>query len=153
MSIFSKLKQSKKAAKEHKHKSSQQIEAEYIPKPPYKHVPTHAAVDALLGAPSSWQHDFKPKIIAQNKRRSELTLSRANSSLSTKTEGRNGRYNSYHPTWSDRGDSAYLNEPLAKRNRISRNHSFNDSAIGPSPLGSKPASNRKSSSPEWLCLS
>lgn len=153
MSIFSKLKQSKKAAKEHKAKSSKQIQAEELPQAPYKHVPTHAAVDALSGAPSSWQHEDRPRILEQHKRRSMMTITRTGSSLSTGTRTstapavpsllRHGNYSAYNPSWNDRGDYSYLNEPYQKRNRISRNHSFIDSGIGPSPLASNAPSNRR----------
>jgi hypothetical protein len=158
MSIFSRLKNSKKAAKEHKAKASQQIAVEEIPKTPYKHVPTHAAVDALSGAPSSWKHEDRPKIIEHHKRRSMMSIGRAGSSLSTRTWTesnassstpaipsllRNPSYNAYEPTWNDRGDHSYLNEPYQKRNRISRHQSFRDSGLGPSPLASKATSKRK----------
>jgi len=152
MSIFSRLKLSKKAAKEHKQKVSQQINSEHVPKPPYKHVPTHAAVDALTGAPSSWKHEDRPKILEHHKRRSMMTISRTGSALSTRTDQpipavpslpRNNSYNSYNPTWNDRGDFSYLNEPYQKRKRASRNPSFIDSGIGPSPLASSAASKRR----------
>ena len=157
MSIFSRLKQSKKAAKEHKAKASQQITAEERPKQPYKHIPTHAAIDALSGAPSSWKHEDKPRILEQHRRRSMMTVTRTGSSLSSRTHSehlgstapsvpsllRNNSYNSYNPTWNDRGDFSYLHEPFQKRNRVSRNHSFIDSGIGPSPLASKAPSNRR----------
>lgn len=155
MSILSILKLSKKAAKEHKQKVSQQINAQEIPKPPYKHIPTHAAVDALTGAPSGWKHEDRPKILEHHKRRSMMSgISRSGSALSTRTDQtsntppvpslvRNRSYSSYHPTWNDRGDYSYLNEPYQKRKRVSRNHSFIDSAIGPSPLASASTSNSR----------
>ncbi len=153
MSIFSRMKFAKKAAEEHKAKTSKQ---EDLPKVPYKHVPTHAAVDALSGAPSSWKHEDRPKIKELHKRRTLMTMSRSASALSTRTWNehgstptapsviRTGSYNSYHPSWNDRGDFSYLDEPYHKRKRISRNHSFIDSGIGPSPLASEVASQRKS---------
>jgi hypothetical protein len=152
MSIFSRLKLSKKAAKEHKQKASQQINSKDVPKPPYKHIPTHAAVDALTGAPSSWKHEDRPKILEQHKRRSIMSVNRAGSALSTRTDHhtpavpsllRNSSYSSYNPTWNDRGDFSYLNEPYQKRKRASRNPSFIDSSIGPSPLASSAASKSK----------
>src|SRR5277367_4704000 len=112
MSIFSRLKLSKKAAKDHKQKLSQQVNSEDVPKPPYKHVPTHAAVDALTGAPSSWKHEDRPKILEHHKRRSMMSVTRTGSALSTRIDHhtpavpsllRNGSYNSYNPTWNDRG--------------------------------------------------
>ncbi|KAF2836743.1 hypothetical protein M501DRAFT_228786 [Patellaria atrata CBS 101060] len=77
MSIFSKIKGAKKAADEHK-----KTEPSDKPKPvPYKHIPTHAAQDALATAPASWNNaENKARIMAMNKRRS--TMSRANSEIS-----------------------------------------------------------------------
>ncbi|TKA79363.1 hypothetical protein B0A49_01010 [Cryomyces minteri] len=78
MSIFSKIKGAKQAADQHK---AAPAAADDKPKlAPYKHVPTHAAVDALSGAPSSWKAEDRERIIAQNKRRSAMT--RTNSDLS-----------------------------------------------------------------------
>jgi len=54
---------------------------------------------------------------------------------------RNSSYNSYNPTWFDRGgDVSYTNEPANKRYKQTRGHSYQDSglghSIGPSPLAS-----------------
>jgi hypothetical protein len=117
---------------------------------PYKHVPTHAAVDALSGAPSTWQVEDRSKIKAHHQRRSQMVISRTGSSLSTVSYmnaaagpssapalPRNSSYSSYNPTWFDRGgDVYYSNEPAHKRARPSRGHSYHDSGIGPSPLAS-----------------
>lgn len=73
MSIFSKIKHAEQAANQHK--SSVAI-ARQPPvetketKIPYRHIPTHAAVDALSGAPSSWKEEDRSAIKAQNERRS-----------------------------------------------------------------------------------
>jgi hypothetical protein len=75
MSIFSKLKRSKKAAKVHKQIASEQTNAENSPKPPYKHVPTHAYYDALIGSPSSWKHEDKVKIKEQRAERRSMMSS------------------------------------------------------------------------------
>jgi hypothetical protein len=149
MSVFSKLMMSKKAAKEAKeHKMAEKQKEETAAKVPYKHVPTHAAVDALSGAPSTWKVEDRSKIKEHHKRRSQMVISRTGSSLSTVSYmnaaagpssipplPRNSSYNSYNPTWFDRGgDVYYANEQ--KRQRPSRNHSYHDSGIGPSPLAS-----------------
>jgi hypothetical protein len=78
MSIFEKLRNTKKAADEHKPDDS-------LPKPaPYKHVPTHAASDSLACAPPGWrQVEDRKAIQAQYKRRSEM--SRSTSGLSAVT--------------------------------------------------------------------
>ncbi|KAN0106222.1 hypothetical protein V8E51_009098 [Hyaloscypha variabilis] len=140
---------SRKAAKEAKEqKTVVKQKEEAVAKTPYKHVPTHAAVDALSGAPSTWKVDDRSKIREHHKRRSQMVISRTGSSLSNVSYmnaaagpssmpplPRNSSYSSYNPTWFDRGgDVYYANEQ--KRQRPSRNHSYHDSGIGPSPLAS-----------------
>lgn len=93
MSIFSKIKGAKKAADQHKEVKPQSSEAPK--KVAYKHVPTHAAIDALSGAPSSWKEEDRAAIRIQNHRR----ISRNNSDLSFATSintsiNRNASYNS-----------------------------------------------------------
>ncbi|KAL0944316.1 uncharacterized protein CTRU02_202203 [Colletotrichum truncatum] len=73
MSVFSLIKRSRQQAKEHNQKQADK--AKEAPKQAYRHVPTHAAVDALSGAPSSWKHDDRPRIIEQNRRRSAMAAS------------------------------------------------------------------------------
>ena len=84
MSIFGKLRRAKQAANEQKGKNvaSAQSKPESVP---YKHVPTHAATDALLGAPATWREQDKKAIQAQNQRRSQYHLSRNPSALSNVT--------------------------------------------------------------------
>ncbi|OCL07576.1 hypothetical protein AOQ84DRAFT_364848 [Glonium stellatum] len=73
MSIFSKVKNAKKAAEQHKRASSQ-AQAEVKPPTPYKHVPTHAAQDALSCAPTSWSaEESRAKISAANRRKSDMS--------------------------------------------------------------------------------
>jgi hypothetical protein len=159
MSVFSKIMMSRKAAKEAKEqKTVVKQKEEAVAKTPYKHVPTHAAVDALSGAPSTWKVDDRSKIREHHKRRSQMVISRTGSSLSNVSYmnaaagpssmpplPRNSSYSSYNPTWFDRGgDVYYANEQ--KRQRPSRNHSYHDSGIGPSPLASNLQSEGTSSS-------
>lgn len=155
MSIFSKLKASKKAAKEHKAAEKQKEPETTIP---YKHTPTHAAVDALSGAPSSWSRDDRSKIKAQHKRRSEMVMSRTPSSLSQMSYmnpgasssvqappmPRNSSYSSFNPTWFDKSDG--VTDSKQNRYRPHRGHSYHDSGLGPSPLGSNGQSKGTSSS-------
>ncbi|KAI9746745.1 MAG: hypothetical protein M1818_000460 [Claussenomyces sp. TS43310] len=151
MSVFSKLKFAKKAATSHKAKEQQnndkEKESEQVPVP-YKHVPTHAAFDALSGAPSSWKHDDRQLIKDQHKRRSQMVVSRTESYMSNAHNGgsqsalpevpritRNSSYSSYSPTWNDRGDRTFLEQPVPKAHKSSRRtSSYMDSSIGPSPL-------------------
>ncbi|CRK44753.1 hypothetical protein BN1723_006279 [Verticillium longisporum] len=85
MSILSSLKKSRQSAKEHNKKEAEKALEEHK-QVPYRHVPTHAAIDALAAAPSSWKHDDRPKILEQNRRRSVM----ATSNLGTKMPGPGG---------------------------------------------------------------
>ena len=162
MSVFSKIKQGRKAAKDHKAKTEEENKENSEPvKVPYKHVPTHAAVDALSGAPSSWKHEDRPKIKQHHQRRSQMTISRTQSTLSTVSFAnsaagpssvpelpRTSSYNSYNPTWFDRGGDVYHEPVVSRRQQKGRGHSYNDSgmgaSIGPSPLASNIHSESKS---------
>ncbi|KAL8827661.1 MAG: hypothetical protein Q9191_003055 [Dirinaria sp. TL-2023a] len=80
MSIFSKLSQAKKAAKSHKEAQAQQKAPEVEDKPiPYKHVVTHAAIDALSGAPSSWREADRAAIKATNEKRRSMATRNSSS--------------------------------------------------------------------------
>ncbi|KAI5207017.1 hypothetical protein E4T39_02224 [Aureobasidium subglaciale] len=76
MSILSKLKGAKKAADDHKAKTETQ-ETKPTNAVPYKHVPTHAATDAMTSSPGGWKAE---EIAYQNKAR----LSRIGSDYSTR---------------------------------------------------------------------
>ncbi|KAI0843149.1 hypothetical protein F5Y06DRAFT_292135 [Hypoxylon sp. FL0890] len=71
MSVFSIIKRGRAQAKEHNAKKAEKAREEAV-KLPYKHVVTHAASDALAGAPSSWKDTDKPRIMEQNKRRTAI---------------------------------------------------------------------------------
>jgi hypothetical protein len=157
MSVFSKLKFAKKAAEEQKAKAKakeQEGKGKQAAKEKYVHVPRHAALDALSGAPSSWKHEDRSKIKEHHQRRSQMYMNRTGSALSTQAYDerktvsapplpRNSSYSSYNPTWWDRGDYSYLNEPFQRRSKPSRNQSYTDSGIGPSPLVSEVTSKGK----------
>ncbi|KAH6688026.1 hypothetical protein F5X68DRAFT_275695 [Plectosphaerella plurivora] len=74
MSVFSKIKRSRQQAKEHTQKEADKAKKEAT-HAPYRHVPTHAAIDALSGAPPSWKHDDRAKIVDLNRRRSAMAAS------------------------------------------------------------------------------
>jgi len=152
MSIFQKLSQSRKAAKEHKSKIAEKDESAAKPVK-YRHVPTHAAVDALNNAPSTWKISDRPKIREQHKRRSMMALSRTGSAQgalsamngesstdSAQPLPRINSYGSHNAAWFDRpgGHSSRppscLGEPAQKRHKPSRAQSFHESGIGRSPL-------------------
>jgi hypothetical protein len=74
MSIFSIIRRGRAQAKEHSVKEADKVKEEAV-KLPYKHVPTHAAADALATAPASWKQDDRSKIKEENRRRSARAAS------------------------------------------------------------------------------
>ncbi|RFU72268.1 hypothetical protein TARUN_9988 [Trichoderma arundinaceum] len=74
MSIFSRMRKSRQQAKEHNAKLAEQEKKE-VDKAPYRHVPTHAATDAIASAPPSWREADRQKIQEQNRRRSAMAAS------------------------------------------------------------------------------
>ncbi|KAI0457684.1 hypothetical protein F5B21DRAFT_462720 [Xylaria acuta] len=74
MSVFSIIKRGRAQAKEYSAKQADKDKAETV-KLPYKHVPTHAAADAIATAPSSWKQGDRSKIREQNRRRSAMAAS------------------------------------------------------------------------------
>ncbi|KAI0404209.1 hypothetical protein F4802DRAFT_259327 [Xylaria palmicola] len=76
MSVFSLIRRGRAQAKEHSAKQADKDKTEAV-KLPYKHVPTHAATDAIATAPSSWKHDDRSKIREQNRRRSAMAANSA----------------------------------------------------------------------------
>ncbi|KAH8912795.1 hypothetical protein BR93DRAFT_984064 [Coniochaeta sp. PMI_546] len=74
MSVFSMIKKGRQAAKEHAAKQAERQAAEAA-KTPYKHIPRHAASDALSAGPAGHREDDRPKIMEQNRRRSMMTAS------------------------------------------------------------------------------
>ncbi len=71
MPVLSIIKRGRKQAKEQNAKKVEQ-EKETAVKIPYKHVVTHAAADALSGAPSSWRQADRARIMEQNRRRTAM---------------------------------------------------------------------------------
>jgi len=155
MSIFSKLSQSRKAAKEHKSKLAEKDELAAKPIK-YRHVPTHAAVDALNNAPSTWKVTDRTKIKEQHARRSMIALSRT-ASAKTTLSAMNGQsssdaanplprihsysgHSSHSAAWFDRpgGESSrppsFLGEPANKRHKPTKTQSYHEAGIGRSPL-------------------
>ena len=93
MSIFSKIKGAKKAAKDHK-QAQNGAAPETVDKPvPYKHVPTHAAIDAMAGAPASYKEADRLEIKATNEKRRSM-LAQSNSSGVSSPLHRNSSYGS-----------------------------------------------------------
>ncbi|KAI9810152.1 MAG: hypothetical protein M1827_006678 [Pycnora praestabilis] len=134
MSIFSKIRGAKKAADEHK--KPQSDAAEKPKAAPYKHIPTHAAIDALSGAPSSWKENDRSKIQAHHKRRS--MMSRNQSELSTSTMANNYRHSSYTGnTWGERGgDMKGVNPHQGTSYRAQEGYRHHEIGMARSPLAS-----------------
>ncbi|KAK3369077.1 hypothetical protein B0T24DRAFT_533744 [Lasiosphaeria ovina] len=72
MSVFSLIKRGRQAAKEHSAKQAEKQKQE-ADKPPYRHVPRHAAIDAMSGGPATWREVDRERIQEQNRRRSIMT--------------------------------------------------------------------------------
>lgn len=72
MSVFSRIKRGRQAAKEHNAKQAE-LQKKEEEKTPYRHIPSHAAIDALSGGPATWRETDRPKILEQNRRRSAMT--------------------------------------------------------------------------------
>jgi hypothetical protein len=72
--MFSMIKRGRQAAKEHRAEQAKK-EKEESQKPPYKHVPKHAAIDAMSGGPGGWRENDRARIVEQNRRRSAMTAS------------------------------------------------------------------------------
>ncbi|KAK8118914.1 uncharacterized protein PG998_003540 [Apiospora kogelbergensis] len=69
--MFSIIRKGRQQAKEHTAKVAEKTKDEEAKKP-YKHVPTHAALDAMAGTPASWRDEERPRILEQHRRRSAM---------------------------------------------------------------------------------
>ncbi|KAI1809331.1 hypothetical protein GGS20DRAFT_580790 [Poronia punctata] len=92
MSVFSVLKRGREQAKERKAVEKAKEESGKLP---YRHIPTHAAADALATAPASWKYDDRPKIREQNRRRTAMAASGMGNSGRLPSVGSSLAYVSY----------------------------------------------------------
>lgn len=131
MSIFSKIKGAKKAATKHKQELAKHNPDTPVP---YKHIPTHAAVDALSGAPSSWREEDRSAIKAQHKRRSMMPRNDSG----TSTLKRNSSYNnsSYSSSSTYHGSDVGLAPAMTMRLESRRSYIANP-IHQPSPLATQ----------------
>ena len=100
MSIFSKIVGAKKAADQHKGAQAQSSTAE-PKKAPYKHIPTHAAIDAMAGAPAAFKDADREAIKYQNKRRSAMSRNNSDWSAATSINTSINRNASYTSNYTD----------------------------------------------------
>lgn len=98
MSIFSKIKGASKAAKEHKKAQTPDPGLQKSTQARSRHVPTHAAIDAMLGAPSSWKEVDRSAIRAQHKRRSMMPKNDSGSSTPLRRNHSSGFYDTSNTT-------------------------------------------------------
>ncbi|KAI4117264.1 MAG: hypothetical protein LQ338_007581 [Usnochroma carphineum] len=133
MPFFAKIKGAKKAADKHKQSKAQEIPVEKVDTPvPYRHVPTHAAVDALTGAPSSWREEDRAAIKHQHKRRSMMTR---NSSALSGTLHPSSSYTG--SDFSSYGMTAAASSSRPSPTRLDTRRSYQGQGhYQPSPLGS-----------------
>lgn len=75
MSIFALIRKGRQQAKDSK-KQPPKPEVQPV-KVPYRHIPTHAAIDAVAGAPAACRAEDRPRIVAENRRRSLMMMAEA----------------------------------------------------------------------------
>ncbi|KFA65224.1 hypothetical protein S40285_01516 [Stachybotrys chlorohalonatus IBT 40285] len=80
MSIFSSIRRSRQSAKVHNAKAAEEKKKEGA-STPYKHVPVHAASDALASAPPGWREADRGRVVEQNRRRSAMAASGHNMAM------------------------------------------------------------------------
>ncbi|KAF7960458.1 hypothetical protein EAE96_000138 [Botrytis aclada] len=167
MTIMSRFRRTKKAIEENKAKVTAEEEEkkkaeQEAASAPYKHVPSHASVDALFGAPPTWKHEDRPKILEHNRRRSQRTVRRAHSTFSNASSG-NATPNSqpstpsaaprdaYNPTWNSRIEQVsffeQVNRSIALPKIKTQVPVASDSAAGISPSSSVAQSEVTSQTP------
>ncbi|KAI9719628.1 MAG: hypothetical protein M1812_003399 [Candelaria pacifica] len=146
MSIFSKWRGAKKAAAEHKKTESKGEEPVQKPEK-YKHIPTHAAIDALSGAPSTWKAEDRSKIQAQHKRRSAM-VSRTTSGFTTPTLVRNSSYNG--SSWGNEGRPTPHNSTMFRQHDAGVGRSSPLATNDTSPIASCSNSTNSNSSSQIL---
>lgn len=89
MSIFSQMKRAHK----HKEQSTKPVEQSYEKPNAYKHIPTHAASDAITGSPASWDAKERTKIREENRKRSAMAAAQAHAhhmNMSSASQGGSG---------------------------------------------------------------
>ncbi|TLD17616.1 uncharacterized protein PgNI_01732 [Pyricularia grisea] len=130
MSVFGRFKKGRQAAKEHKAGLAEKQKAEEQ-KPAYRHVPTHAAVDALAGAPSSWRDDDRVRIVEENRRRSAMTASGMLHDTPVHALGQNPVHSGMTRTSSTLSHVSYPSVYANPVVRLPRAHSYNGSIHPP----------------------
>ncbi|KAF7937974.1 uncharacterized protein EAE97_007770 [Botrytis byssoidea] len=153
MPILSRLKRTKKAIEENKAKvtadeEEKKKDEQETAKASYKHVPSHASVDALFSAPPTWKHEDRPKILEHNRRRSQRTVSRTHSTFSSANATPDGTpamtratsYDGYNPTWNSRIEHVSFFEAVNRSTALppikTQVPNAPDSAVGISPISS-----------------
>ncbi|KAK0715847.1 hypothetical protein B0H67DRAFT_645538 [Lasiosphaeris hirsuta] len=142
MSVFSMIQRSRQAAKERRTKQAESKKEE--DKTPYRHVPKHAAIDALSGGPASFRDGDRPAILEQNQRRSMMTASGVGMSNMSSMSSMSGMLTPVHDGL-PRAHSAlsrvsYPSISATPVVRLSRNYSYNSMASGwfsPAPVSGK----------------
>ncbi|KAI9752654.1 MAG: hypothetical protein M4579_005548 [Chaenotheca gracillima] len=121
-SIFSKFRTGKQVASRQQAQmpKEDQSDASKTKPTPYRHVPSHARMDAMIGAPSCYVEQDREKIRAQKRRRSSQDVP----GRSSPSKQRSSSY--YGNPWSERGEIR-VRDPKMRRG---------DSGVKRSPLSS-----------------
>ncbi len=116
MPLFSVIRRGREQAKAQQAKDAAKAKGEDTAKVPYKHIPTHAAIDAMYGAPNAFKEFDRAIILEQNRRRSAMSSNGA----SIKSMPRHG------------SSLSAVSYPSSKATPvISRTGSFNNMPINP----------------------
>ncbi|KAI1381729.1 hypothetical protein F4677DRAFT_1880 [Hypoxylon crocopeplum] len=150
MSVFSLIKRGREQAKEHNAKKAERDREESV-KLPYRHVVTHAATDALSGAPSSWKHADRPRIMEQNKRRTAMAASETNMAGMPRV-GSSLSYVSYASVYATPvvplpKNYSYSNIPASWREQLANFQEGSDYFSHPGSVGSAKGKGREYVSP------
>lgn len=131
------IRRGRQAAKEQRAKQAE-LKKKEEDKTPYRHIPKHAAIDALSSGPASFRDGDRPAILDKNRRRSAMTASgigmSSMSGMSTLVHDGAPRAHSALSRVSYPSASA---TPVV---RLSRNYSYNSMASGwfsPAPTSGK----------------
>ncbi|KAI1210002.1 uncharacterized protein F4807DRAFT_81531 [Annulohypoxylon truncatum] len=145
MSVFSIIKRGRAQAKEHNAKQAEKAKEEAV-KLPYRHVVTHAASDALSGAPSGWKHVDRPRIMEQNRRRTAIMANNPNTAGLPRV-GSSLSYVSYASVYGTPvvplpKNYSYNNVPTSWRDQLANSHEgpeyFSLTGSGGSTKGKEP---------------
>ncbi|KAK1834177.1 hypothetical protein QBC39DRAFT_32616 [Podospora conica] len=134
MSVFSMLRRGRQAAKEQSTKQAKEPKQEPA-KPRYRHIPKHAAIDALSSGPPSHRESDRPRIQEQNRIRSSLTAS----GIGMTGTGSTGSFSPLHHTPRTGSSLSCVSYPSPAATPIVRDGSSSSASSSQDESSSSPA--------------